>query len=70
MKTVDPESYSDANMDRTPNREDGAMTDHETPKDDEADKDEQGSANTPPAAPEPDDDSPAGDTDQHSDANA
>jgi len=46
------------------------MTDHETPKDDEADKDQQGSADTPPAAPEPDDDSPAGDTDQHSDASA
>ena len=29
-----------------------------------------GSADTPPPAPEPDDDSPLGDTDQHSDANA
>jgi len=70
MKTVGPESYSDANMERHTTEEDGAMTDHETPQDDERDEDQAGSADTPPAAPEPDDDSPAGDTDQHSDANA
>jgi hypothetical protein len=29
-----------------------------------------GSADTPPPAPDPDDDSPLGDTDQHSDSNA
>jgi hypothetical protein len=51
------------------------MTDKRTrPEDDAgepgAEGGSEGSADTPPPAPDTDDDSPMGDTDQHSDANA
>jgi hypothetical protein len=65
-------------MTATPTQEDHEMTDHERTGEDDDREDRgkpgsegaSGAQDSPPPTPDPDDDSPLGDTDQHSGSNA